>query len=136
MTTASVTAESPVSFWENWNLISRHQAAIAANYRSMFGFDAYQSLLQLAPTYLSQSINPWTFSLMNFTQQIKGSAVVEEKIITEVAGYGSQLGTIIDVVELLVEKLESRNGTQDHEAIYKVMRLKHLADDINKAKGL
>ncbi len=117
-------------------MISRHQAAIAAHYRSMFGFEAYQRLLQLAPAYLSQSINPWSFSLMNFTQQIKGSAVVEEKIITEVAGYGSQLGTIIDVVELLVEKLELRNGRQDHEAIYKVMRLKHLAEDINKAKSL
>lgn len=122
-------------FWREWEIISRYQASIAANYRTMFlGFDLYNKLLQLAPTYLSQVINPWSFSLMHFTREIKGSAALEQKIITEVAGYGSQLGTIIDALEVIDRELKLSERLKDPEAIYRIERLRHLAEDIKKAK--
>src|SRR5260370_20475727 len=92
--------ESSIPFWRHWGTISQSQKEIVDNYRSAAS-DEYQKFLQLVPTTLSQTINPWSFSLVQFTDQIKGNPEIERKIITQVAGYGSQLGTILDFLGVL-----------------------------------
>src|SRR5436853_7740482 len=91
---------SSLPFWRSWSILSQYQKDIWNNYRDAL-WGHYERLLQLVPTTLSQTINPWSFSLMQFTSQIKGDPVIERKILTEVAGYGSQLGTIMDLLEVL-----------------------------------
>lgn len=87
--------ESSIPFWKDWGVVSQYQSDVWENYRNAL-FGGFRAWLQLAPTFLSQSINPWSFSLVQFTEQIKGTPSKEYKILKEVAGYGSQLGTIMD----------------------------------------
>jgi hypothetical protein len=127
--------QSSLGFWRNWEAVSQYQKDIWENYRSAF-LGEFRRFIQQAPTYLSQSINPWSFSLMQFTSQMKGSPAVEAKILTEVAGYGSQLGTIMDFLSV-VEKACEREIKQlkDPEDIYNVQKFQKLAQKIKKAKG-
>src|SRR5438876_11260008 len=92
--------DSALPLWRSWSVVSQYQKDILENYRTAL-CGHFERILQLAPTALSQTINPWSFSLMQFTNQIKGNPVIERKILTEVAGYGSQLGTIMDFLEVL-----------------------------------
>ena|SRR5437867_3275182 len=126
--------ESSLPFWRSWETVSQCQKDITDNYRNAF-LGEFQRLTQLAPTYLSQAINPWSFSLMQFTSQIKGSPATEYKILKEVAGYGSQLGTIMDFLEV-VEKacqaqLKKVDAPEERAAIQK---FQDLATKIKKAK--
>jgi len=118
----------------DWSLISRYQKMIWENYRSMWaGYDLFQTFVRLAPTYLSQVINPWSFSLIQFTKELKGSPELEYKILTEVDGYGAQLGTIIDWVEVLSRYLKIAELPDEDK--FKYMKFKKLAEDIGRAKG-
>src|SRR3954453_9189484 len=85
-----------IPFWRNWEIISKYQKDIADNLRDAAWGDGFQKSLQLAPTNLVQSILPSSFSLFQFTKEMRGNPAVETKIVSEVAGYGSQLGTILD----------------------------------------
>jgi len=69
-----------------------------------------------APEHLEQIINPWKvlmkptgqLGFINIYQMASGDRLQEEKIITEVAGYGRQLGRIIDVLGILVDDLDKQ----------------------------
>ncbi|MDB6022080.1 MAG: hypothetical protein JWQ04_1937 [Pedosphaera sp.] len=126
--------EASIPFWRNWGIVSESQKEIMDNYRSGTS-DEYQKFLQLVPTNLSQTINPWSFSLVQFTNQIKGNPVIERKIITEVAGYGSQLGTILDFLGVLekVVKLEKAKLT-DPKQIDAVAKFHDLVKQVNQVK--
>ena len=63
-------AESSIPFWKSWDAISESQKSILENYRAPL-MDEYQKFVQLAPNTLSQTINPWSFSLFQITQQMK-----------------------------------------------------------------
>ncbi len=118
----------------DWSLISRYQKMIWENYRSMLvGYDLFQTFIRLAPTYLSQVINPWSFSLIQFTKELKGSPELEYKILTEVDGYGAQLGTITDLLEVLSGYLKMDDLSDEDR--FKYMKFKKLAEDIRIAKG-
>ncbi len=118
---------------EGWSLISRYQKIIYDNYTSMSCVhEFFRSWIRFAPNYLSQVINPWSFSLMNFTKQIKGSPELEYKILTEVDGYGAQLGTIIDYMEVLSKNLKI-DEMKDEEK-FKYFRFKNLSSEIQRAK--
>jgi hypothetical protein len=125
--------KSIIPIMMNWSIISRYQKMIYDNFSSMsFGNDLFHSFLQLAPSYLSQVINPWSFSLMQFTKEVKGSPELEYKILTRVDGYGGQLGTVIDYLEVLSEHLKLDNMSD--EDTYKWLRFKNLAQDIKRIK--
>jgi hypothetical protein len=125
-----------VPYWMNLDLVSGYQDSIVSNYRHMlFGIDLAHAWLNLAPKFLAQTINPWSFSLVNLTNEMKGSGPLESNIITEVASYGSQLGTIIDFLELLEKRLDGKSPLNEEE-IYRRHKFKHLAADIDKAKHL
>ena len=125
-----------VPYWMNLDLVSGYQDSIASNYRHMlFGMDLAHAWLNLAPKFLTQTINPWSFSLVNLTNEMKGSGRMESDIITDVASYGSQLGTIIDFLELIEKRLDGKSPL-DEEEIYRRHKFKHLVEDIDKAKHL
>jgi len=126
--------DSSLPMWRSWSVLSQYQRDIWENYRTAV-WGHFERFLQLAPTTLSQTINPWSFSLMEFTNQIKGNPVIERKILTEVAGYGSQLGTIMDFLEVL-ERTTGLDTAKlkDPEDQRKVERFQNLLRDINKAK--
>ncbi len=126
--------QSSIPFWRHWGTISNLQKEIVDNYRSGAS-DEYQKFLQLVPRTLSQTINPWSFSLVQFTDQIKGNPVIERKIITEVAGYGSQLGTILDFLGVLEKavKLQQTKLTDPKER-EAVAKFHDLVRQVNQAK--
>ena len=76
--------------------------------KGSFGWaDWYERWLQFAPTNLWQDIlRGWSFSVVQFTKEIRGNPNIEAKILTEVAGYGSQLGTIEDFLEVVSAQLK------------------------------
>ncbi|WP_157267891.1 hypothetical protein [Azohydromonas aeria] len=126
-----------LNFWSDWKTLARYQADIAASYRTIMfmGLQGFQGLLQLAPRNLAQNINPLSFSIFDFTREIKGSTELEGRIVTEVAGYGSQLGIILDVLELILQQdAPKTNALTDAEAVYKRQRLVHLMEDIRNFK--
>lgn len=123
-------------FWEYCSGISKLQKNTAENYKNIFfGMETYKQFMQLAPTNLQQAINPWSFSLMSFTKEIKGTPTLEHKIITEVAGYGSQIGTILDFLEILAEQYPiDEKKLKEPEDICKFYNFRDLVEKINKVK--
>lgn len=89
--------------------------------------------MQLAPTWLKQTINPWSFSLVNFIGETKGDAELEAEILTRVAGYGSQLGTLIDAFAAIAPTAQER-AQLPPDAQRALLRLELLAADIEKLK--
>lgn len=126
--------QSAVPFWKSWALISQYQRDIWENYRNALS-GGFQNWLQLAPTYLSQSINPWSFSLFQFTKEIRGTPNKEYKILTEVAGYGSQLGTIMDYLEVLEKNTALNPEALSPEDNYRICKFHDLVEQIRKAKN-
>lgn len=89
---------------------------------------------------VTQAINPWTFSpfggqygLVNITMGQSSEPKVEAEVLTDVAGYGKQLGRICDALRVLIKHLpqEGEYSHQDREAIH---ALHEMLDDIEKVK--
>jgi len=126
--------ESAIPFWKDWGVLSQYQKDVWENYRNMV-FSGFQSWFQLAPSFLTQTINPWSFSLFQFTKEIKGTPAKEYKILTEVAGYGSQLGTIMDFLGVLEKNCHfDIKKLQDPEDVYKTYKLQELVKDVQRVK--
>jgi hypothetical protein len=128
---------SSIPFWRSWDIIAKYQGDIWENYTKIFlHTDTFKSLW-LAPQKLMQSILSPSFSLMQFTSEIKGDSEVEYDILTKIAGYGSQLGTIMDFLELLEKKYGLDPKTYDNpEDAYKYYKFKDLLAKIKKTKGM
>jgi hypothetical protein len=131
----SQAVESSIPFWKNWGLISESQKGNLENYRTPFS-EEYRKFIQLAPSSVDQTINPWSFSLIQITKQMRSTnPAMEYKILKNVAGYGSQLGTIIDFLGVLekacLPELKKMKGS-DLEAIENFRR---LAKAIRNAKA-
>ena len=128
-------AESSIPFWKSWDAISESQKSILENYRAPL-MDEYQKFVQLAPNNLTQTINPWSFSLFQITQQMKSSnPAVEYKIVKDVAGYGSQLGTIMDFLGVLDKIFQSELAKiTDPQSQQAIEKFRLLAAQINDAK--
>ena len=127
-----------IMFWRKWTSASGYQKDVFENYCGVL-LDAghLHPFFQLVPTKLFQEINPWSFSLIQFTREIKGSPEMESKILTDVAGYGSQLGTMMDFLDILGDKIypdkKSRHLNDDDELKY--LKFKDLSERIKKVKG-
>jgi hypothetical protein len=125
-----------LSFYKNLNTLTYYQKGISENLKGTFWFaDAWQSWMQPAPTNLWQDIlRNWSFSLINFTSQVKGQPELEAKILKDVAGYGSQLGTTMDFLEVLA-RTGGVDKIKDADDQFKVFKFVDLLDKINRAKG-
>ncbi len=67
--------------------------------------------VQLAPSQLAQTINPWSWTfgqvgLFNINLGSSGDPQVEARVLDEVGSYGRQLGRIGDVMKILMDKLD------------------------------
>lgn len=122
---------------ETWQKLARlaacQEEAIGHWQRALLGAYAPQAWVQLAPTWLKQTINPWSFSLVNFIGETKGDAELEAEILTRVAGYGSQLGTLIDAFAAIAPTAQER-AQLPPDAQRALLRLELLAADIEKLK--
>jgi hypothetical protein len=129
--------KSVIPFWEHCYLISQYQKGIFRNYLETFlNFDLIEQFFRLAPTNLTQSINPWSFSLIQFTKEIKGSPALEYKILTEVSGYGSQLSKIIDFLEIIEKEKILKPDELSEIDKFKINKFKELVMYIKRAKGI
>lgn len=126
-----------LSLFKSLDMLSFYQKQISENLKGSLWFgDIWQSWLQMAPTNLWQDIlRNWSFSVINFTNQVKGNPELEAKIVKGVAGYGSQLGTIMDFLEVLAKNDRNLKNIHDTDDRFKIFRFVDLLDKINKAKG-
>jgi len=123
-----------VPFWQNLELITQYQQKIMQNLMPP-GWAAWHELIRLAPSRLSQSILPWSFSAFQFTNEIQGDPEIEYKILTRVAGYGSQLGTIMDFLEVMAKRIHPQlTSGQTNPDLLKVLKFYDLLQKIDKAK--
>jgi hypothetical protein len=124
-----------IPFWKNLDILTRYQKSVWDNLAPSW-MENWQSLFRLAPQHLWQSILPWSFSAFQFTNEIQGDPEMEYKILTRVAGYGSQLGTIMDFLEVAAKRIKPdlRKG-QTNADEFKVLKFYDLLDKIDRAKG-
>jgi len=89
---------------------------------------------------VTQAINPWTFSpfggqygLVNITLGQSSQPDVEAEVLTDVAGYGKQLGRICDALRVLIKHLprETDYSREDREAL---RALQEMLDEIETVK--
>jgi hypothetical protein len=91
---------------------------------------------------VTQSINPWTaifnptggqFGLVNITLGQSSAPEVEADVLSDVAGYGKQLGRIGDAVLVLINHLP-KDTALSREDIAAIHALKEMLADIAKVK--
>ncbi|SHO54352.1 hypothetical protein [Vibrio quintilis] len=122
---------------KTWSEISAYQKKITKNYQNMlWGAESFEELISLCPKYLQQTINPWSFSLISLTKEMKGSPNQESKIVQEVASYGSQLGTVIDFLKLLAQegKVNAKALADEPEKLAILCKFESLVDQIERCK--
>lgn len=91
---------------------------------------------------VTQAINPWQWwgeqwgnnsaSLINVTNYKSDAPATEAAIIQEVAGYGMQLGRIIEALEAVVEHLPANSLNKGQKEAVK--EFKDMAKKIDNAK--
>lgn len=90
---------------------------------------------------ISPEINPWTFSLKALSQQLgfininsidSRDAETEKKIIEEVAGYGRQLGWIMEALEVVVNKVDLGKLNREEQAA--LNRFADLVERVEEVK--
>lgn len=96
--------------------------------------------LALAPSQLTQTINPWSWTFGNaslFTINLGTSAApgVETRVLSEVGSYGRQLGRIGEALAAVVAWAESQ-GMPETKALQELrLQLEHI-DIIRREEGL
>ena len=70
-----------------------------------------QFSVQLAPSQLAQTINPWSWTfgqvgLFNINLGASGDPGVEARILDEVGSYGRQLGRLGDALKVLLDHVD------------------------------
>lgn len=87
--------------------------------------------LALAPSQLTQTINPWSWSMGNvslFSINLGKSSApdVEARILDEVGSYGRQLGRIGEALSVVIDWAENQ-GLPEHPAIAALkLQLEHV----------
>jgi hypothetical protein len=129
-----------IDFWKKWETVSKHQMKIVEHYQEkLFGAMTLKSIVQLAPQYLNQDINPIHSSLVNFGDEYHSTnPELEKKIVKDIAGYGSQLGTIIDYLNLLgkYHPLNPEDGASADKSDEKTIdKFKYISNRIKALKN-
>ena len=94
---------------------------------------AFQAALpRLAPDALAQSINPGWSSVVNINSNNSSAPETEQTVVAR-HSYGRQLGRLMDVVGLLIDDLQAREGSvSQDERIEDFRRLQVDIDDIKR----
>ena len=101
------------------------------------------SFFRLPSGDVSQIFRLFPFFSPNITNHFAGSVEVEEKIVTDIASYGSQLGTITDLVLSLAKDYQDYQAKQSDndnpvtvssETVDTFKKLKELDKKIKEAK--
>lgn len=120
--------------WKHLSDLAKWQQKAVGHWVTMLSFSGYRPFgFQLAPTNLVQRINPWNVSLFQMISETKADARTEVEILTRVAGYGSQLGTLVDALIAVIPKGEKREQL-DEQSLYALLKLEDLARDIRRIK--
>jgi hypothetical protein len=91
---------------------------------------------------VTQSINPWMaifspsggqLGLVNITLGQSSAPQVEADVLTDVAGYGKQLGRIGDAVQVLLKHLPKDASLSDEDRAA-LKAFKHMRADIEAVK--
>lgn len=97
--------------------------------------------MKFVPENLAQAINPWSWwlnasdntnALVNINNIKSRNPKLEQKIVTEVAGYGMQLGIIEDMLELMIGFLPKSQLTEQQTK--NIERFKKMRADISAHK--
>ncbi len=129
----TVRFQDAVAFWQNAVTISDYQGQVIENWLQWFphGF-------MLAPAQLWQKIlTGWVFGTqVNVYKTRSSNAAAEERIVTDIAGYGSQLGTIQDYLKIIQKHVDVQEETLDTKEKEAVKKFNKLVEDVNRAKDL
>ncbi|MFM0431849.1 hypothetical protein PQQ75_22755 [Paraburkholderia aspalathi] len=126
--------EEYVALWKQLVELARLQQKAVGHWQAMFGWPGFFAAhSQFAPASLSQNINPWNISLFQVISGTRGDPQTEVEILTKVASYGSQLGTVIDALMVVMPDQDKRKALDD-EDLYAVLKLEHLAGEIKRIK--
>lgn len=128
------TLKDDIPFWMNLETISGCQRTILENWTALWT-QGFHTWMQMAPTNLWQNIlGGWNVSLFQVIRNMKGNPAVESRIVKEVAGYGSQLGTLTDYVGVLAKRegltlknldaADAAKYVRFHDMVSKVERIK------------
>ena len=96
--------------------------------------------LSLAPSRLTQTINPWTFNLGSlFTINLgeSGDPVVESRMLDQVGSYGRQIGRLGDVLGILLAEAEKGGALADLQPadLKKIADFKRQLDKAQEVKA-
>lgn len=97
----------------------------------------------LSPENLAQAINPWSWwfegnanqnqnGFINVTHYKSANPKLEQKIISETAGYGMQLGVIEEMVEVMIDFIPKGKVKPEHES--KIAQFKEMMTAIRAQK--
>jgi hypothetical protein len=105
-----------------------------ADWQAMMPWPAmFATASPFAPANLTQSINPWNISLFQVISGTRGDPQTEVDILSKVASYGSQLGTVIDALLTVMPGLGERKDLKE-EDLYAVLKLEDLARGVKQIK--
>jgi hypothetical protein len=96
--------------------------------------------VQLAPSTLAQTINPWSWTfgqvgLFNINLGVAGNPALEERILDEVGSYGRQLGRMGDALKVLIDQLDESRLKPEQKAAIDALRLQLEHVDVIKREG-
>jgi hypothetical protein len=126
--------EDYVALWKQLAELARLQRKAVGHWQAMLGWPGVVPVSsKLAPPSLSQNINPWNISLFQVISGTRGDPQTEVEILTRVASYGSQLGTVIDALMTVLPDLSARQNLDENGQLA-VLRLRELAAEVAKIK--
>ncbi|MGH1455936.1 MAG: hypothetical protein ACRBDI_04070 [Alphaproteobacteria bacterium] len=96
-----------------------------------------------APENLAQAINPWSWWLegnanenqngfINITNYKSGNPKLEQKIVSETAGYGMQLGIIEDMLEVMIDFIPKGKVKPEQEKV--ILQFQEMTKAIRSQK--
>ena len=99
-----------------------------------------QFSVQLAPSNLAQTINPWTFTfgqmgLFNINLGQSGDPALEQRILEEVGSYGRQLGRMGDALKVLLAHVDLGALKPHEKAAIDALTLQLDHVDVIKREG-
>lgn len=88
---------------------------------------AFNPFMQMANGWFQQ------MGFININVQSSTNRSMEEKITQEVAGYGQQLGWLLEALVVVIDRVKKPQGFSEDEE-KKIMRIKNLFDDISSIR--
>lgn len=99
-----------------------------------------QFSVQLAPSQLAQTINPWSWTfgqvgLFNINLGSSGDPDLEARILGEVGSYGRQLGRMGDVMKILMQRIDPASLSPAEKEAFDALALQLQHVEVIKLEG-